>query len=75
MKKNTINVAGLKKTLPQGAVKEIAIRSKVSRYTVYNVLKGGSCNTVVLLNIKNYLEEVNTLVDQINSMVPQKEIA
>lgn len=69
MKKSNINVEGIKKVLPFGAIKEIAKRSNVSRSTVYNVLKRGSRNVEVLKNIKGYIEERNEFDNSLNVLV------
>ena len=71
MKNSTINVQGLKKVLPHGAIIELSKRSKVSRSTVYSVLKGGSCNPIVLSHLKDYIQEVNSVIPQINSLVAE----
>lgn len=69
MEKNGINTAAVKKSLPYGAIKEIACRSKTSIYTVSRVLKGGSKNPVVLKNIKSYIEEIQQTNKEINALV------
>ncbi len=71
MKNISLNVEGLKKVLPHGAIKTIAERSKVSRYTVYSVLKGGSCNPAVLSSLKSYIVEVNSVIPEINNLVSE----
>ena len=69
MEKNIINRAQIKKTLPYGAIKEIAKRSNVSIFTVSRVLKGGSKNPIVLNVLKNYLKEIYNTATEINALV------
>ena len=71
MKNTAINVEGLKKALPHGAIKDIAERSKVSRYTVYSVLKGRGSNPRVLSTLKNYMQEVSSAIPEINNLVSE----
>ncbi len=71
MKNSIINVQGLKKVLPHGAIIELSKRCNVSRTTVYSVLKGGSCNPIVLSHLKDYIQEVNSVIPEINSLVAE----
>jgi len=71
MKNSLINVEGLKKVLPHGSLKIIAERSKVSRHTVYSVLNGRSFNLVVLSNLKEYVQEIGSIIPEINTQVEE----
>jgi hypothetical protein len=69
MQKTAINSMQVKKTLPYGAIKEIAFRSKMSIYTVSRVIKGGSKNPIVLKNLKEYIEEIQQVNTEINALI------
>ena len=75
MQKNSINTAAVKKTLPYGAIKEIAKRSKTSIYTVGRVIKGGSKNALVLKTMKDYLVEMQKINEEINILTKDSSIA
>ena len=75
MKNNCINTAALKKSLPYGAIKEIANRSKTSIWTVSKVIKGGVENPVVLKTIKDYLVEIQQTKADINTLIANSQIA
>lgn len=75
MQKNVINTAAVKKTLPYGAIKEIAFRSKTSIYTVSRVLNKGGKNPLVLKTLKDYIEEIQQTNQQINALVLDEKLA
>ena len=75
MKKNKINTQGIKKVLPYGANKAIATRANVTVFTVSRVINGYSSNPVVLRNIKDYIEEINQVDNDINSLIAEFQTA
>jgi DNA invertase Pin-like site-specific DNA recombinase len=72
--KHSINKAQVKKSLPYGAIKEIAFRSKTSIYTVSRVLNRGGKNTKVLNALKDYIEEIQQTNETINKLVEDSKI-
>jgi hypothetical protein len=61
--------------LPYGSIKTIARRSDVSIFTVSRVIKGSSNNPNVLKNIKDYIEEINKVDSDINSLIAEYQTA
>ena len=68
-------MAQVKKALPYGAIKEIALRSNTSIYTVSRVLNRGAFNTIIIKIIKEYLEEMQQTSIEINALVTDSKIA
>lgn len=68
-----INTEAIKKILPHGACKEIAIRSNVTIFTVSRVLNGTSNNYKVLKNMKDYIEEVQKTGTDLNSLIAESQ--
>ena len=75
MQKSNINTTLVKKNLPHGAVKEIAKRSKRSTMTVYRVINKGVNNPIVLKALRDYIEEIQLVEDQINTLVGDSKLA
>lgn len=69
MQKIGINIEGLRKILPYGAIKEVAKRSNTSIYTVSRVLNGGSNNVDVINKLKEYVSEMKNTKEEINNTV------
>lgn len=69
MKNVALNTAQIKKTLPHGAVKELAKRSKKSIYTVSRVINGRAFNTDVLAELETYIMEIQAIPGKINALV------
>lgn len=67
-------MVAVKKSLPYGAIKEIAFRSKTSIYTVSRVLNKGGNNPLVLKTLKDYIEEIQQTNEQINTLVSYDKI-
>jgi len=69
MQNIVINNVELKKSLPYGAIKEIAYRTKTSIFTVSRVVNQGGKNPKIRKAIKEYLEEIQQVDCQINQLV------
>lgn len=68
MKKVNQNIAKIKEILPHGSLKEIALRSNTTIFTVSRVFNGKSNNQKVLSAIIDYAKEiksVNTQLEQV----------
>ena len=75
MQNKVRNARDIKKMLPYGSIKTIARRSDVSIFTVSRVIKGSSNNPKVLRNIKDYIEEINKVDSDINSLIAEFQTA
>ncbi|WP_315814063.1 hypothetical protein [Paraflavitalea speifideaquila] len=74
MHKVVIKAENIKKSLPHGAIGEIARLAKVSRDTVQNVLSGKSQNLKALKAIKTYLDDLKATKDAIANTVDSLDI-
>lgn len=74
MQNKVRNARDIKKMLPYGAIKTIAGRSNVSIFTVSRVIKGSSNNPLVLKNIKDYIEEIKKIDNDLNSLITESQM-
>lgn len=74
MQKNKINTQAVKKLLPYGANKVIAMRSNVTVFTVSRVINGYSNNPNVLKSLKDYIEEIKKVDNDINSLIDESQM-
>ena len=74
MKKNKINTIGIKNMLPYGAHKVIARRANVTVFKVSRVINGHSNNPLVLKNLKDYMEEIKKIDNDIDSLIAESQM-
>lgn len=69
MEKHGINVRALKESIPHGGITEIAKRAKCDHTTVSKALNTGVIRPNLLFVIKEYLQEINQLHKEINTLI------
>ena len=65
MKKLINNIAELKEILPYGAMKDIALQSGTSIFTVSRVFSGKSNNVKVIKGIVDYIKSVDSSIAEL----------